>query len=52
MSFLSSLTRIGHMLRKEFIQTLRDPHTRWLLVGPPAKVTRVGIGSSSAQPKM
>ena len=35
MSFLSSLTRIGHMLRKEFIQTLRDPHTRWLLVGPP-----------------
>jgi ABC-2 type transport system permease protein len=35
MSFLSSLLRIGHMLRKEFIQTLRDPHTRWLLVGPP-----------------
>ncbi len=35
MSFLSSLTRIGHMLRKEFIQTLRDPHTRLLLVGPP-----------------
>jgi ABC-2 type transport system permease protein len=23
------------MLRKEFIQTLRDPHTRWLLFGPP-----------------
>jgi ABC-2 type transport system permease protein len=23
------------MLRKEFIQTLRDPHTRFLLIGPP-----------------
>ena len=23
------------MLKKEFIQTLRDPHTRWLLFGPP-----------------
>ncbi len=27
--------RIRHMLAKEFIQTLRDPHTRWLLWGPP-----------------
>jgi ABC-2 type transport system permease protein len=35
MSFLSSLRRIGQVLRKEFIQTLRDPHTRWLLFGPP-----------------
>lgn len=23
------------MLRKEFVQTLRDPHTRWLLFAPP-----------------
>jgi len=30
-----ALARIGQMLRKEFIQTLRDPHTRWLLFGPP-----------------
>jgi ABC-2 type transport system permease protein len=35
MKFRQSLARIGHMLRKEFIQTLRDPHTRWLLFGPP-----------------
>jgi len=35
MKFLQALARIGHMLRKEFIQTLRDPHTAWLLVGPP-----------------
>ena len=35
MSFLDSLTRIRCMLTKEFIQTLRDPHTRWMLVGPP-----------------
>jgi len=35
MKFLQSLARIGHMLRKEFIQTLRDPHTRFLLIGPP-----------------
>ncbi len=35
MRFLSSLRRIGHMVRKEFIQTLRDPHTRLLLFGPP-----------------
>jgi ABC-2 type transport system permease protein len=30
-----SLARIRHMLAKEFIQTLRDPHTRWILIGPP-----------------
>ena len=35
MSFLDSLTRIRCMLTKEFIQTLRDPRTRWMLVGPP-----------------
>jgi ABC-2 type transport system permease protein len=35
MSFLDSLTRIRCMLTKEFIQTLRDPHSRWMLVGPP-----------------
>ncbi len=35
MNFLDSLTRIRCMLTKEFIQTLRNPHTRWMLVGPP-----------------
>jgi ABC-2 type transport system permease protein len=35
MKLLQSFARIGHMLRKEFIQTLRDPHTRWILFGPP-----------------
>jgi ABC-2 type transport system permease protein len=35
MRFRQSLARIGHMLRKEFVQTLRDPHTRFLLFGPP-----------------
>jgi len=35
MRFLQSLARIKQMLRKEFIQTLRDPHTRFLLIGPP-----------------
>jgi ABC-2 type transport system permease protein len=35
MNFLASLNRILCMLRKEFIQTLRDPRTRWLLIGPP-----------------
>jgi ABC-2 type transport system permease protein len=35
MRFLQSIARVGHMLRKEFIQTLRDPHTRFLLIGPP-----------------
>jgi ABC-2 type transport system permease protein len=35
MKFLQSFARVGHMLRKEFIQTLRDPHTRFLLIGPP-----------------
>jgi len=29
-----SIERIHQMLKKEFIQTLRDPHTRWLLFGP------------------
>ena len=35
MKLLASLARIGHMLKKEFIQTLRDRHTSWLLFGPP-----------------
>jgi ABC-2 type transport system permease protein len=35
MSITDSLTRIRCMLTKEFIQTLRDPRTRWMLVGPP-----------------
>jgi len=35
MGILQSIRRVGQMLRKEFIQTLRDPHTRFLLVGPP-----------------
>jgi len=35
MKFVSSLRRIGNMVKKEFIQTLRDPHTRLLLFGPP-----------------
>jgi ABC-2 type transport system permease protein len=35
MSFLASLRRIRCMLTKEFIQTLRDPRTRWMLIGPP-----------------
>lgn len=35
MKFLQALARIRQMLSKEFIQTLRDPHTRWLLWGPP-----------------
>ena len=35
MNLLQSFARVGHMLRKEFIQTLRDPHTRFLLIGPP-----------------
>jgi ABC-2 type transport system permease protein len=35
MKIFESLARIRHMLKKEFIQTLRDPHTRWLLIGPP-----------------
>jgi len=34
MRFLQSIERIRQMLMKEFIQTLRDPHTRWLLFGP------------------
>lgn len=35
MNFLSSLRRIRYMLSKEFIQTLRDPRMRWMLIGPP-----------------
>jgi len=35
MRFRQAIARIRHMLTKEFIQTLRDPHTRWLLWGPP-----------------
>ena len=35
MKFVSSLRRIGNMVKKEFIQTLRDPRMRWLLFGPP-----------------
>jgi ABC-2 type transport system permease protein len=35
MKFRQALARIRQMLTKEFIQTLRDPHTRWLLWGPP-----------------
>ena len=35
MKLVSSLRRIGNMVKKEFIQTLRDPHMRWLLFGPP-----------------
>jgi len=35
MKILQACGRIRHLLKKEFIQTLRDPHTRWLLFGPP-----------------
>ena len=35
MRFRQAFARISHMLMKEFVQTLRDPHTRWLLIGPP-----------------
>jgi len=35
MNILQSFARVGQMLRKEFIQTLRDPHTRFVLIGPP-----------------
>jgi len=35
MSLLASFGRIAQMLRKEFIQTLRDPRMRWMLIGPP-----------------
>ena len=35
MSFFSSLRRIAHLVKKELIQTLRDPHTRMLLISPP-----------------
>ena len=35
MKFLQALRRIHRLLVKEFIQTLRDPHTRFTLFGPP-----------------
>ena len=35
MNFLASLRRIGNMVKKEFIQTLRDPRMRILLFAPP-----------------
>jgi len=35
MNVLHSIGRVRHLLTKEFIQTLRDPHTRWLMFGPP-----------------
>lgn len=34
MKIRESIERIRQMIKKEFIQTLRDPHTRWLLFGP------------------
>ncbi|HTQ86806.1 MAG TPA: ABC transporter permease [Candidatus Solibacter sp.] len=35
MKFLQALGRIRQMLVKEFLQTLRDPRTRFVLLGPP-----------------
>jgi drug efflux transport system permease protein len=35
MKLVESLARIRHMLKKEFIQTLRDRHMAFLLIGPP-----------------
>jgi drug efflux transport system permease protein len=35
MKLRQAFSRIGHMVTKEFIQTLRDPRTRWVLIGPP-----------------
>jgi ABC-2 type transport system permease protein len=35
MNILSSLRRIGNVVKKEFIQTLRDPRMRLLLFAPP-----------------
>jgi ABC-2 type transport system permease protein len=35
MKFLQALRRVKEMLKKEFLQTLRDPRTRFLLFGPP-----------------
>jgi ABC-2 type transport system permease protein len=34
MRLREAIERIHQMLKKEFIQTLRDPHTRWILFGP------------------
>ncbi len=35
MNLVAAFRRIGHMVKKEFIQTLRAPQMRWLLFGPP-----------------
>lgn len=35
MKLRQALARLRHMLAKEFIQTLRDPHTRLILIAPP-----------------
>src|SRR5208283_2121909 len=35
MNIVSSLRRVGNMVKKEFIQTLRNPHMRVLLFAPP-----------------
>jgi ABC-2 type transport system permease protein len=35
MKFVQTFGRIRHMLLKEFLQTLRDPRTRFLLIAPP-----------------
>jgi ABC-2 type transport system permease protein len=35
MNFLQALGRVRHMLVKEFLQTVRDPRTRFLLFAPP-----------------
>jgi ABC-2 type transport system permease protein len=35
MKFRQALGRIHHLLVKEFIQTVRDPHARFMLFGPP-----------------
>jgi len=34
MKIREAVERVRQMIKKEFIQTLRDPHTRWLLFGP------------------
>jgi hypothetical protein len=40
MKLRQALARIGHMMTKEFIQTLRDPHTRWILWALPLQSSR------------
>ena len=32
MNLIAAFRRIGHMVKKEFIQTLRAPQMRWLLL--------------------